>query len=420
MNSQKGHEKFIWAASGALNATVIICLLGGFYHPWLIVLWIISWLVIFLPGERIKISTSSFFSKNMGLMLLATILPLLVRFFLINPDRLHGDEFVIAANSVDFDWARDNFFTSLPTRWPWPGGQTPAIMYVLQKIFLKIFGEDFLGIKLSGLPYVFLTSVFLYLLAKNLFGRIAAFLTLWAYSFLAIILYFDLLGGEHHLLGPMMTLTALLWALERFYHHPSRRWAMLAGVITGWNYFYYYTSFMALPLAVLFIIAFNKIQNSSWHKTLKNYFISFFLVFSPTLAQMIGERRLTLFLPRWDKIGLFNGEYSPLAVQSSWVEKLIFPFKSLAIFLMSFFKKGLGGSSGFDFEHQAMLGPFTGLLFIMGLGILIYWIYQKRYPRLLLLLLFGAWLLEFPGVVLTIPVASYHRFVAVLPLMALM
>jgi hypothetical protein len=413
-----------WITAFAFNILIIFLLLLGHYHYFLIPCWTASLLLPLFSRQqnaRIPQLFAGLKFKTHFILLLFALMPLVVRLLMIDPQRIHSDEYLIAGNSIAFDFKADNFFSFFPKVYLWPGGQTPSIMYVLQKIYLHIFGTTFDTVKYSALPYILGTSFFLALSAHAIGGMILAFITCWLYSFLAIDLYYALLGGIHQFSGSMFVFTGFFWVLVSWKKNYTLKDSYILGLLSGSCYLYYYTSFIALPVVFTFGgLLWYVHRRWPWRRWMAGFIGGNFLVLSPNIAQMISEKKFIILLPRWDLINIWNGYWTPRYQESFGLfKKISMVGENLWTFLRSFAVDRLGGCCGFHFSNLAMF-EYTGLaLLLIGVGLLVFYCFRKYPRRRLWILILLAVLWEFPGVILTFPMASYHRFSAVFPLLAL-
>jgi len=153
-----------------LNTSVILLIYWHKYSNILIFLWILS-LVLFLIPSLQKIKFNFKLSKKVLLIFLIISLPALIRILNLHSNRIHGDEFILAYYSSQYDFQKDNFFSAIPVlKNDWVC-QYPPVFFAMQKIFFLFFGGNFVTIKLSVIPYIIIISLMLYLLTRDFLGE---------------------------------------------------------------------------------------------------------------------------------------------------------------------------------------------------------------------------------------------------------
>lgn len=401
----KNTRKILLAASLVLSIIINAVLLTDSYNFLLILLWILS-LCFFLISSSEKWTLKIpkiHFSVTFFLSLIVILVPLVVRLVSYNGERIHGDEFIFGYFSSKIDLLKDNFFSYLPKdRAEWTA-QSPMTFFYLQKIFFAIFGESIAAVKLSGLPYVLLTSLGLYLVAKTLFDKKTAIISLILYAFFAVSVYHDTFSVNYA--GSIASFIFFFYFFLKALRERTNVYASLAGIFCGFSYLFMNHSYIAFPLMVLFYAIYFVWQKKAF--ALKQVVLSvmaFILVISPFLSRALAAKNF-YFFQRFNQVNLFYGSWS------STQDKV-----NLKNSLESFYTDGIGGGQGYFFGHQAFFEKISLLLFLLGLFLSFFLLRRKKE----LLFVYVIFLASFAGMALTVPPPSYHRLSVAFPFFALM
>jgi hypothetical protein len=343
-------------------------------------------------------------------------LPVLVRSSQMLLPRYHLDEYISAHISAQYNLLTDNFFGAFPqdkVQWVC---QFPSPYFFLQKIFFLIFGSNLLTVKLSTLPYALLTAIILFFVLKQLFARRTAHLGLLLYSFLAISLYLDSWGL--HFAASTSCYLWLVWSMLRQLQPALQGQkvqtgarSMRLGLLTAACYFFYASSYIALPIAISFYFVLSLVKKQVMFKELLIMLLSFALVASPFVTYMIKEQNFYL-TQRVDQVNLLTGSWSDSA--QSLNQALDTTKKHLVKSAKSLVIDDIGGAGGYDFNHQALFDEFTAALLIVGLVTFLIF-YQQKLIAIFIIAQLG--ILFIGGTVLTIPPPAYHRIGLMFPLL---
>src|SRR3989344_7642531 len=123
------------------------------------------------------------------IILFVLILPLLVRVANYNLDRIHGDDIMSAYFSDHISLAKLNPYAGIPEPFTDGEAQFAPPFFILQKLFFTVTGANLLTIKLSILPYVALTSLMIFLIAREILSPASALIAVFLYAFLAFNIY---------------------------------------------------------------------------------------------------------------------------------------------------------------------------------------------------------------------------------------
>lgn len=348
------------------------------------------------------------------IIILAILLPSIVRILLFNLNRIHGDDILTAYFSNHYNFFQDNFFGPVPSNKADWVCQFPSLFFVLQKIFFLIFGANFLTIKLSVIPYVIIVSLAIFLITSRVFDKKTAVISVLLYAFFFPALYLETLGLLF--ISSTAVFMFFLYFLILFHQTKRGRYLITAAFFCALGYLFYSSSYLALGVLVLsFTLEFIFHKNRRF--TIRNYLLSlvvFFLVLSPFIYNMIMSHNFYL-AQRADQISLLQGEWSAQAkdiksFSAGWTAFVT----NFSLSLKSLYTSGLGGHGGYNFGHLAFFDPLTLSLFILGFFIYLWQIFKKGQLELVLLLvtIFASFLF---GMALTISPPAFHRFSLAFP-----
>lgn len=353
--------------------------------------------------------------KKIFILALIILLPSIVRVANYSPLRIHGDDLITAYFSAHYDFTSNNFFEPVPTNKVEWVCQFPSAFFVLQKLFFLVFGESLLSVKLSVIPYILIVSLFLFLLAKRLFNKTTAVISLIVYSFLAISLYHETLGL--HFISSTAAFIVFFYLLIMSLKNESRLIAVLTGISCGFCYLFYASSYLAFPL-LLFVFALQFFKKRSG-KVVRNFLLSvlgFVFVISPFVLNMTKQNNYYL-IGRAKQVNLINGEWSNTKSRLNNREKLSLIIKeNLFLSLKSLYKDGVGGAGGYSFGHLAFFEKTSFSLFLFGLAITVF----LSIKNIEMFILLSVLILTFiAGAILTIPPPPYHRLSLIFPFISI-
>lgn len=404
-------------------------------------LWVIAILLIIYSRTKNPFSNFSLlklltrFKARYLIELFFILLPSLSRTFyilftnLVFSARYHGDEVISAYYSAQYSILKNNFFAPVPINKSDWVCQFPSLYFFLQKIFFLFFGENIISARFSVLPYVFLISIFLFLLCQYLYNKKIARLSLILYAFFAPALYFE--TRSFHFVSS----TAIF--LINFYLliiYPKSTNKSTIATLIGWSlafsYLFYTSSYLALPITIFFYltliiqILLKKQQNlSKFRQITQDFILSILiagLILLPFFTQMVLDKNFYL-LERTKQVDLLSGTWSPHPKtlsqhpQISTVINII--SQNLLVSLKSIYQDNTQGDNGFWFNHLPFFDQFTLLLFILGCLACLFLIFKKKHCQSLILInlltiVIAAFIL---GIVLTIPPPAFHRFTLAYP-----
>ena len=393
----------VWTSLRLLNGQVYLTAV-----PWLVAI-VALWIAHPHPPRRDRETRR--FPHPIALLVIG--LPAIVRFVNFDLDRVHGDDLLTGYFSSALDLRRD-FFAPVPDD---PGqwvAQFPAPFFLFQKLFFVAFGESLLTVKLSVLPYVVIVSALLYQLTREILDERAAIIAVLLYAFLGPSLYLETLGLMF--VSSTAVFMAFLLYVVRERQSESPRDALLAGMFAGACYLFYLSSFIALPVALVFV-ALGALRSDRTRARQNG--LTFVAGAATILAPFVADsvRYGSYFARRFHQVSLIGGEWSPYrdSVQSA-VNALKVAALNLTTCIRSLYEAGLGGHGGYDFGHQALLAPvILGLATVGTLRAL--WLARRRVEWLVVLLVIVLSFLT--GMVLTIPPPAFHRLSLAFPFIAL-
>jgi hypothetical protein len=403
-----------------LIITTFICITIylGKYSPLLISWWLTSIILLILfslVGRKTKIEFPKLYlAKKHVFILLVILLPSLVRITNYNLNRIHGDDMLTAYFSATENFSKVNFFSGIPSdKIQWQS-QFPTPFFALQKIFFMIFGESMLTIKLSMIPYILIISIMLFLITKKILGTKDAYFAVILYAFFAISLYYETLG----LIFTSSTAIFMLffYFMLRELKNNDLLSAVFSGISCGFCYLFYMTSYIALPIMVIFFtLQLLQVRKLSVIKNFLFASISFLIVLGPFLTY--AYKFDNYFTSRTNQVSLLTGTWSGAKDRIAKGESPLVPLKENAInSFRSFYIPGIGGAGGFDFAHQAVFDSFTLLIVISGcvIGVL-YMIIKIEFSFVFIVII-----ASYMTIVLAVPPPGYHRFTLAFPFLALL
>jgi len=268
----------------SINIFVDINIFNGNYYPALVIFWLISIILLLLYSidfSVIKLQKFELSKKNI-LILFIILLPLLVRIINLEEKRIHQDAFITGYFSATHNFQKINFFSAIPQDQGEWVSQYPTPFFIFQKMFFLLFGANQWTVKLSVMPYIFITSLMLFLITKEIFDKKLAIISLLLYSFFAASLYLDTLGL--HIASSDTVYMIFIYFSILTFRHKTAIYPILAGIFCSFCYLSYQGSYIAFPVALIFL--FVEFFREKQIAVFKKYFLlifSFFLTLSPFL-----------------------------------------------------------------------------------------------------------------------------------------
>ncbi|MBI2617817.1 hypothetical protein HYW55_06815 [Candidatus Gottesmanbacteria bacterium] len=376
------------------------------YHPIFPLIWVFSisaYLISNLVKQHIHLPQVNFYPKLI-LLVLILLLPLGIRLANMNPTRIHMDDVITAYFSETHDFTKLNFFSGIPeNKGEWVS-RFPTPFFILQQFFFFLVPPSFMSIKYSILPYVLINSMFLYLLVKILRDKKTAAIAVCLYAFSAPSLYLETLGL--HFVSSTALFLVFFYVALLYLKSPTLPKAGILGVITGFNYLFYITSFIAFPfLIITFLFQLVKIHSL---KILRDFLIAlvgFTITFGP--FALYGLRFDNYFLSRINQVSLLTGSWSD-ASQKIEEGKSPFPFveKNIRLSLQSLYTDDIGGHGGYNFGNLAFFDRYSLILTALGTVIALVLFLRNIGIFLILCVILVSFV---TGMVFSIPPPAFHR-----------
>lgn len=375
-----------------------------------LVLWLCSLICIYKSFKFLKKKETKkkvkFNWKGYIPIIVVVFLALTVRiYFMLDETHFHYDEYITAGFSYSLGKVSSlDWFGMYPAQGVWVS-QFPILYFVIQKIFLGILGLGTVPMRLSILPYIIFIFVFLFLTAKQLFGKEVGFIAIIILTLLSPDLYITRWALH------FTSSTAFFMATSYFFilsYKFGKKWHFaLTGLFGGLAYLTYYSSYLTAPLIIIFLISLllKRIVGVSY---LKNFVISiaiFVFTVSPWVTYAVKVDNF--LIQRTDQVGLL-GSWSPYKNINSPINIAGIVFKQIINTSLSLFKDGIGGSGEYYFGKLALFDTFTFVLLLAGLAYFIYKVVTKFEPESVFIVttIVGVFIL---GMVLTIPPPAFHR-----------
>lgn len=317
---------------------------------------------------------SSFIRKHYHLIIVASIVVLAaaLRFWRIweLPPGLHPDE---AANGLDIFRIFAGDHRPLYST----NGPRESLFFYLQAIFVALFGNTAMALRLApafiGTAAVFTT----YLWAKSWFGRrvgvVSAFLmavTPWA-------IFMSRLGFRASMVPLFVTLS--LWLLTRAFQTGRLKWFVFSGISLGLGLYTYIAFRLFIPgllVVGLFMLWRYRAFAQRWMKPLGVSVLTMAIVLLPMFlfglkhpADVFVSRSSTSFM----NPELNNGRPIQTLLDTTVKTALMFNIKG-----DENYRHNLGG--------QPQLNAFVGIMFILGVLVTITRMHRATYFALLVLL----------------------------------
>lgn len=311
-----------------------------------------------------------------------------------------------------------NWFSTFPidkTEWV---NHFPVLLFILQKPFLQIFGPSLESIRLSVWPYIILTILYLFLIAREYFSsRLFSFLTVTMFIFLAPNLYLSSLG-VHFGSSTFFFLASLYYFILLKKNHEKKH-AILCGIFSALGYLTLTSFYIVLPF-LLILLSIESIKEKSLRlmKLFLPSLIIFFVILLP--FGVYAQTKNNFFTQRINQVNFLYGSSSNTQGQLHSGQQLPELLKNhMIINLKSFYTDGWGGNNDYWFGHKALFNPLTFVLLLIGCITALYKTFSEKrliysYPLFIVLIIF------FFGMFLTIPAGAFHRIFLVFPFIALL
>lgn len=318
------------------------------------------------------------------------------------PFRLDGDAGKIALDSVSVWQYKQPVFST-----GWSGYNN--LFFYINGIFLFIFGQGILGMRILAAFGGVLSVIFVYFVGSELFNKRVGLLSLFIVTFLPIHLEFSRKGIDH--IHPSWLLLLILLFTIKSIRKNSFIYIILTGFFLGFSQYFYHAARM---IPIVFIFSYFILTYKKWplKKILFNFlFIVFIaiLVYFPML--LYYQSNPTELLSRIRQVDAFQ-----FSIESNGIDKNLdwgFIKKQLNDPIFVFFH--LGKAHPMHSNMQYFTNLFESTLFTLGLILLFMRI--KKSSSIILLFWFVSGVVL--GGILTIDSPQAGRYVILIPVICI-
>ncbi len=319
----------------------------------------------------------------------------------VYPSVLSGDEGAMGLSSVFFlSGLTDNIFI---TGWY----SFPAMYYFVQSFGIALLGQTTIGLRITAALVGSVTVAVLFLVMRPMFNTRSALIAALLLAFSSFHIHFSRLGLNNIWdgLSWLLTLGSLWWA----WNHERRAAYVAAGLFLGLSQYFYVSArglFAAVPLWLLIV----SIQDP---KRLRRSISGIFIM---------GISMLVVFLPlAWFYVCNpveFQAPLQRVTILGGWVaDEMARTGQGMVEILIAQFTGSLSGLTIAPFQNAwfdsgyPLLRPFSGLLFYLGAGLMLF---RWKDNRLSLIVVWLTMIIV-TGALSTSPPAP-QRYVAAAPL----
>jgi hypothetical protein len=307
-----------------------------------------------------------------------------------------------------------HWFAGYPEPGAWIAG-FPILYYALQAPFIELVGLSLETIRISTWPYHLLTAGMVYLLGREVFAdRVWAVSGAVAYIALAPNLY--MAGYGMHNISSTFFFLAALYCAVLMVKRDNRTWAIACGLFATMGYLTYVSSYLTVPLILLFVLITAIARRS------RRPFELFAIVLVVVVVGLVPFVTYALthdnyFTQRGDHVNAIAEFYGGDGGETGEATEQF--FDHLATNFRSLYTPGIGGVTDYWFGKQALFDWLTLLLLAAGLGLAAYRGFARGEP--LLLAIVATVLATFLfGMFLTLPAGGFHRATLAFPFVALL
>lgn len=346
---------------------------------------------------------------EIGLVALVMLLALGMRTIYLTtlPYAFANDEGVVA---VQAERIQDGEFSSIFATGP---SDIPALTYVPTLFSIDLFGDNVAADRIVSVLEGLLTVLFVYLAAKEAFGKRVAFIATVVMAFLPVHVHFSRTGFNTILFSFFPPL--VIWLVLRAIRTGRVSSFLLAGFATAGTFFTHMGAWISIGFAVG-ILGYFCVFRRGYLRQFWSHLLVFLGTFGITVAPQAAFfiKHPEFFGARLNMVGV---------VQTSWLTDQmaatgISPF---AILAGQFLKSALAfvsGStpSGFYNTPYPYFVPVLAVLLMLGMGVVIF---RLRKPASLFLFAWFWSVIIFGGMLTTDAPAS-HRLIAAYPAAAIL
>jgi 4-amino-4-deoxy-L-arabinose transferase-like glycosyltransferase len=288
----------------------------------------------------------------------------------------------------------------------------PMLNFLPTLISEDLLGRNIAAVRIVSVLEGVLTVLFLYLAAKEAFGKRVGFISAAILAFLPVHIHFSRTGFNCILLGFYPVL--LVWLVLRAIRTGRISSYLLAGLVAACAFYTHMGAWISIAFAVgilgYFCVFHKGYLRQNWTQLLI-FLGGFLIVIAPQAIFFI--KHPDLFASRWDQVGVF---------QSGWLSDQIAITGKSATFILGdqFLKSTLAFISidapgGFYTSPQPYFIPLAAVFLVLGLG---YSILRFHKPSHLFLFAWF-WSVIILGGMLTGDAPASSRLIAALPAAAI-
>ena len=289
------------------------------------------------------------------------------------------------------------------------GGQ-PIWSFVPTAISVGLFGNTTFAVRLVSVMQGTLSVIFIYLLAREAFDRVTAFLAAGLLAMLPFHIHFSRLGVCNVIDAFFSSL--VLWLTYRALRRGQITGYLWAGLAAGLTVYSYLGSRLVMALAVG-LLGYAIVQQRDYLRTHWRHLGVFggalLIVAAPMLSYFF--RHPDLLLGRLNAEGILNnGWLKQMAAQQGYGQPLWHQFvRSTLVYISS------GAPSGFYNSPQPYLVPLAAVFFLLGMGYVVWRLRDWRYWGLLA----WFWAVVILGSMLTVGAPTSQRLIMSAPVLTL-
>lgn len=378
---------------------------------WGIILWVFAALLAITSlVEFSSLKKVSFSWKTACIFISLFFFAFLMRAVNISniPALLNGDESGSAIDALNFiTGEKNNIFI---TGW----FSFPAMHPFIQSLFIRLLGQNAAGVRMSSVLIGSLTVPFLYLITKRLFDEPTAIIAALLLSVFPLHNHMSRIG-LNNIWDPFFYLLVVGFFWDGWKNH--RRFSyVIAGLALGFSQYFYATSRVLIPLALIILLVFFLVDR----KKTKEEFSAIIMMFVLGIVIMMPlyycySLHPEVFSEPFTRVSVFNRGWLALQQQEG---------RTIAgVFLQQFLNtiKGIVITpvNGYYEAGTPALTIPTGLLFSLGFIILTIQLIIKKFRDERILILFGWMATILLSVMLSIDAPASHRYTAALPVFSI-
>jgi 4-amino-4-deoxy-L-arabinose transferase-like glycosyltransferase len=293
---------------------------------------------------------------------------------------------VVALNEHPYPWSGDEASIGIEARRLLTGDNTnwfdvgwsgqPNVSFLPTALSLIIFGQGMFAVKMVSVLTGTLSILFLYLLAREWFGRDIA---LMASAFLVAFpfhLQFSRIG-VNNIVDSMMA-PLVIWLIFRAVRTRSLPVYLAAGIVTGFTFYTYVGTRLVLAMGIGTLV-YIAIRQRDYLRTnlpqLGTYLAGLVITIAPMAAFFIKNPQL--FMTRIGQEGIFLNGWLALQVEQTGQSAAKILFDQFSQTVLVFFTQNAGSNFlNFDRPYLTVLGA---VFFMIGLAMAFLNFFEKRY-----------------------------------------